>query len=57
MRSSFEETLIEVWRQVLIEDATVVKLGVIQCDGLWPPPAAGGFHGRWEGEALRKLRA
>jgi len=27
MKSSFEETLIEVWRQSLVENATVVELG------------------------------
>jgi len=27
MNSSFEQTLIEVWRQALIENATAVKLG------------------------------
>lgn len=26
MKSSFEQTLIEVWRQALVENATVVKL-------------------------------
>lgn len=27
MKSSFEETLIEVWRQALVENAGIVKLG------------------------------
>ena len=27
MNSSFEQALIEVWRQVLVENATVVELG------------------------------
>jgi hypothetical protein len=27
MNSSFEQALIEVWRQVLVEDAKVVELG------------------------------
>lgn len=27
MKPSFEETLIEVWRQTLVENATVVELG------------------------------
>ena len=27
MNSSFEETLIDVWRQALVEDAKAVKLG------------------------------
>ena len=27
MNSSFEETLVEVWRQALVEDAKVVRLG------------------------------
>ncbi len=27
MESSFEQTLVEVWRQVLVEDAKVVELG------------------------------
>jgi hypothetical protein len=27
MQSSFEQTLIEIWRQVLVENATVVNLG------------------------------
>jgi hypothetical protein len=27
MNSSFEQTLIEVWRQVLVENANVVELG------------------------------
>lgn len=31
MKSSFEETLIEVWRQALVENATVVKLDGSRC--------------------------
>ncbi|HKN60843.1 MAG TPA: hypothetical protein VJW93_06680 [Candidatus Acidoferrales bacterium] len=27
MKSSFEETMIDVWRQVLVENASVVELG------------------------------
>jgi hypothetical protein len=27
MKSSVEETFVEVWRQVVVENATVVKLG------------------------------
>jgi hypothetical protein len=30
MASSFEQALIEVWRQALVEDAKVVKLGIVR---------------------------
>ena len=47
MAVSFEQTLVEVWRQALVEDADVVVLGTerypVQLDSK-AQFAAGGFH-------------
>lgn len=43
MNDSFEQTLIEVWRQALVEDAKVVELGK-ERETVWHTPKRGLFE-------------